>query len=172
MSVDAAFGNWLAGFIDGEGCFGMDANQDGRLYCNFNILVRLDDAQIIREIHERLGIGTVYTRRQRSIQGKPQIVWKVRKLTDCQKLATVLDEYPLRAKKRRDYEIWRMALAEQGAHQIVSGVKVWDAASAAADAEYVRTMQLYREELSAIKQYEEEGSTLPEPAPLLRLAGG
>lgn len=36
--------------------------------------------------------------------------WYATKLADCMALVDVFDRHPLRAKKKRDYEIWRAAV--------------------------------------------------------------
>lgn len=108
--IDDGFGHWLAGFIDGEGCFRIHKEKSGGYYaCHFTLKVRDDDAPIIREIVERTGIG--HTKPDLIRNGsKPAIIWVVQSKAECLKLIPLLDRYPLRAKKRRDYAVWREAV--------------------------------------------------------------
>lgn len=113
MSIDRDFGNWLAGFIDGEGCFSILNSSYQRAWsCRFAIKLRLDDEPILRECQQRLGIGTIQYEGEDDHGGKPKARWSVHTKGDALKLIEVLDEHPLRAKKARDYVIWREAVVE------------------------------------------------------------
>lgn len=164
MEVDAAFGNWLAGFIDGEGCFfirvaGKQA-RDGMPYlqCCFSIEVRLDDATIIREIHKRTAIGALKYRERAGKNGndKPQITWYLQKISDCVALVALLDQHPLRAKKSRDFAVWR------------TGVEIQ--ASTYGSARHAQ-LAVLKEELEEIRRYDSDLKVPREPAaaPQLRL---
>lgn len=113
--IDPGFAHWLAGFIDGEGCFHVHkkrVNDCDTYDCQFSINLRADDADIIAEIQSRLGgIGTIASRKVRSEgNGKPQVRYCVSSKSDCMKLHAILSAFPLRAKKKRDFEIWSQAL--------------------------------------------------------------
>ena len=113
QSIDPAFGHWLAGFIDGEGSFTMQSFHGGvDPRPRFSIEVRADDTPIIEEIHRRTGIGKLSRRHRKmaTIKDRPQIIWTVNRNADLRRLVEILDAYPLRAKKKRDYEIWKQAV--------------------------------------------------------------
>ena len=110
--IDPAFGHWLAGFIDGEGCFVVSPNNQGYYYARFHIKVRDDDADIILEAHERLGLGQIYYRQHEGTTSNPAIVWAIQRQSECREFAAFLDRFPLRAKKKKDFAIWKEALDE------------------------------------------------------------
>jgi hypothetical protein len=60
--MDAAFGNWLAGFIDGEGSFTIQSARADmpQFYTRFQIRLRADDRPILEEIRAQLGVGALY----------------------------------------------------------------------------------------------------------------
>lgn len=98
------FFDWLAGFIDGEGCFVL-RRTGPRIYPQLTIEVRIDDSEILYEIVNRTGCGAV-TFRTRP-RGNPQARWMVSNLPEAVQMVGILDAHPLRAKKRRDYDLWR-----------------------------------------------------------------
>lgn len=102
------FGHWLAGFADGEGCFYIGSRQGSRWLCSFRIRLRFDDAPILEEIQARTGLGRL-SRIERRGDANPECSWVVHRKRDIQRLVEVFDAFPLRAKKRRDYVIWREA---------------------------------------------------------------
>lgn len=111
--IESDFGHWLAGFIDGEGCFYIERTKNGRpgasYGAGFHIGLRMDDKPILEEIRRSLGIG-----RFRVIANggnrQPQFRWLVTKKDECVILMGILDRFPLRAKKARDYSIWSQAV--------------------------------------------------------------
>jgi hypothetical protein len=115
-SVDPGFGHWLAGFIDGEGSFAIigQRRRSGTTdyHAVFRLEVRADDTPIVEEIHRRTGIGTIYRRHRQMqhIRDSPQINWQVANIADQLKLVRLLEDHPLRAKKRADFDIWKEAV--------------------------------------------------------------
>src|SRR4051812_25416446 len=64
-ALDAdGFGHWLAGFIDGEGCFRLHTLYDSRYAytyyaCYFALDLRDDDTAVLEECVKRTGLGRV-----------------------------------------------------------------------------------------------------------------
>lgn len=118
--VDAAFGHWLAGFIDGEGCFRIQRGLANRRFpyyaCSFSLKQRDDDRALIADIVERTGIGTLREDRHRSGNSKPCVLWVADSKAHTEALAELLDRYPLRSRKLRDYLIWREAVEYRKQH--------------------------------------------------------
>jgi len=116
-----AFGHWLSGFTDGEGNFKLTWHRTkprgprGTIYtvpgARFEIGVRDDDSAVIELIRSYFGVGRLATRPARG-NHKPLIRIMVASAADL--MAVVVphfDRFPLRAKKRRDYELWRRGVA-------------------------------------------------------------
>lgn len=115
MALDPAFGNWFAGFTDGEGCFAIDRALHVRTCrvttyrCVFRISLRDDDTAILHEIQEQLGIGVIRTQTPTRNQN-PWSAFSVHGKGDCQILRDCFRTHPLRAKKAKDFAIWSQAL--------------------------------------------------------------
>lgn len=107
--VGDAFGNWLAGFIDGEGCFFFHSRRKQFSPPQFQLKLRDDDRAILEECVSRTGLGRIITTDRRG-RSNPQIKWLISRCSDCRCLVEIIDRYPLRAKKKRDFEIWREAV--------------------------------------------------------------
>lgn len=107
--VPPDFGNWLAGFADGEGSFQISSTRGRANWeCSFKIGLRFDDRPILEEVCSRTGLGRTFHREERS-GAHPACLWIVRRKREVQRLVEVFDAFPLRAKKQRDYLIWREA---------------------------------------------------------------
>jgi LAGLIDADG endonuclease len=113
--LDRSFGHWFAGFTDGDGCFSIARVHDCFI-CRFYIALRADDASILYEIQDRLGLGVVYHRKTPSRKvpdgyvASPQKLFTVFKKPECIILRDVFRNYPLRTKKAEDFRIWSQAI--------------------------------------------------------------
>jgi hypothetical protein len=105
--VDDAFGHWLAGFIDGEGCFWIRRDKSSWTV-RFRLVLRYDDRPVLAEIARVTGLGLLRDRDHSP--GNPQSGWEVHRKADQLMLVELLDLYPLRSKKARDYALWRKAV--------------------------------------------------------------
>jgi hypothetical protein len=127
QNIDPAFGNWLAGFIDGEGCFKIVKGKprpgsfQWRWCLEFTLALRDDDAAILHEIHQRVGIGHLHLERPR--RGSRQLRWRICSAADRAVLINLLERYPLRAKKRKSYAAWKAAHDEL---VLVGGPRGWN----------------------------------------------
>lgn len=111
-----AFGHWLSGFVDGEGCFTLTVHRtkgkeklfetpSGR----FEILLRGDDSDIIHKIKNYWGVGNIGERKLSS--GNPAARYYVGNIPDLVRVVIPhFERYPLRAKKARDFPVWRQGI--------------------------------------------------------------
>lgn len=117
--VTDAWGNWFSGFTDGEGCFYI-GKRDYKTPCtsyayHFHILLREDDKPILEEIHDMLGIGNIYNRPACTRSGfttQAGTSFQVTAIKECAELVKLFEKYPLKAKKRHDFEVWKQAVTE------------------------------------------------------------
>lgn len=117
--IDGEFGNWLAGFIDGEGCFIIQQlnhtpkngrERTGNYMARFHMNLRDDDVEILKEIIARTGIGVLGRRPPSKPTEGGQVNWQVAAKAEVMMLVNILDAHPLRAKKKEDYRLWREAV--------------------------------------------------------------
>lgn len=107
---------WFAGFSDGEACFDIRRCENGtRHHPRFGIGLRSDDALILERLQAAFGGRLHYSGRKDAPWGNvggiaPQCRWHVVAKADLVKLVEYFDRFPLRAKKARDYAVWRRAV--------------------------------------------------------------
>lgn len=114
--MDSGFLNWLAGFIDGEGSFTIEKWKHGKLRVRFQLVLRDDDGAILCEIVRKTGLGRLGHQAKRDSSSRnrnPQARWTISAIGECEALRDILSNHPLRAKKRRDFHIWSLALGAQ-----------------------------------------------------------
>jgi len=109
-------GEYIAGFVDGEGCFALKFRRDVRhdrknkpVYfywsIEFAIALRGDDVAILEGIRETIGCGNI------SINKKDEARYQVSSMDDLSnKVVPFFEKYPLQAKKKFDFDLWKEAL--------------------------------------------------------------
>lgn len=114
-------GDYIAGFVDGEGCFYLTfrsevkRNRNGsptyyRWLPYFAITLREDDYDILKKICDTLNCGKLYFLSSRNRGGRMAYLG-IQNITDLyEKVMPFFKKYPLRAKKRKDFELWCRAL--------------------------------------------------------------
>ena len=110
-------GDYIAGFIDGEGCFYLTyrsevkyKRQDKRKYFRwtpyFAINIREDDKEILEKIRNTLKCGNIYLLKRGEMAH-----FIIQNMDDLyMKIVPFFTKYPLRAKKRHDFKLWCEAL--------------------------------------------------------------
>lgn len=115
------FGYWFAGFVDGEGHFAIRKKKRGSFNINLTVKLRDDDIDTLRMIQSVLGVGNIYHismkpartgKYGRKINACDNEVWEVNNIAHLWRcIVPLLDRYPLRSKKAKDYLVWREAVA-------------------------------------------------------------
>ena len=113
-------GDYIAGFVDGEGCFYLTFRSEIRherpgkpKYYRwtpyFAINIREDDREILEKIKYTIDCGRVYILNR---EGPRRIAhYIIQNLDDLYlKVLPFFNQYKLRAKKRHDFELWSDAL--------------------------------------------------------------
>jgi hypothetical protein len=101
----------LAGFLDAESHLAVIPNNGGATWrCECSVALRDDDREILVSYRDKLGLGHLTAIAARN-GSRPQVLWKITSKLECRVLAELLAEHPLRGRKRREYEIWREAVA-------------------------------------------------------------
>jgi hypothetical protein len=109
-SISPDLGGFLAGFIEGEGSFRIRKQPKNTNHgCNMTLTARDDDADLIYELARLTELGRVTWSPARG-RSRPQVAWNLSAKADCIRLIEILDEYPLRGRKSRDYAIWSAAV--------------------------------------------------------------
>lgn len=110
-AISADEGNFIAGFIEGEGHFGIaEANGGQSFRCLMSLRVRDDDTELLAWLRARTGLGLL---RRVAAQGNanPQVQWLVQTQADCRTLVELLTRFEMRGRKMREFAIWRRAVA-------------------------------------------------------------
>ena len=114
-------GDYVAGFVDGEGCFILNFRRDIRhdrgkrsgikpVYfywdIGFAIVLREDDKEILEEIKNTLGCGRVT-----GPNAKGQVRFQTTDINDLSdKMVPFFEKYQLYAKKKFDFNLWKEAV--------------------------------------------------------------
>src|SRR3954447_25185927 len=92
--IDPELGGFLAGFIEGEGCFSIVRQTRGYGYrCWLSLNARDDDAALINELAASTRLGTVRPHPGRPTS-RPQVCWTVMAKADRQRLIQLLYAHP------------------------------------------------------------------------------
>lgn len=114
--MDTLPGDYIAGFVDGEGCFSLnlrrDRHLDRKIYREyfywkpaFSIVLDKSDRAILEKIKDTLGCGKIW-------ESGPGAQFHVQNINDLsEKVIPFFDHYTLRAKKLEDYQAWREAIS-------------------------------------------------------------
>ena len=119
-------GDYIAGFVDGEGCFALTFRKDTKYNITnnkpreyyywgvqFAIVLRSDDIHILELIKDKLGCGSITYTKDRT-----QARYSVQNARDLsEKIIPVFRQYKLRAKKAFDFNLWGQAVEILNKHR-------------------------------------------------------
>ncbi len=121
LDVRDDFGYYFAGFVDGEGSFVINGDFRHRenYKTTFSINLREDDRKILEYFRDTLKVGNIRdnirsqeNKEKWNIEGEnPKVIWEVADYCELYYIIIpLLEKYPLRAKKKEDFEIWSNAI--------------------------------------------------------------
>jgi hypothetical protein len=111
------FGAWLSGFVDGEGCFSVEVRNHGQTghlspRATFKMTLRADDRAVLDLIRSYLNCGGVSDPRIAGGNRNPICTFSITSIVaNANFVVPQFERFPLLAKKRRDFEIWKSAVA-------------------------------------------------------------
>jgi DNA-binding MarR family transcriptional regulator len=143
QGLSVADGHAFAGFVDAEGCFHIGPRRSGRSWqCTMTVAVRLDDGDVLSDLCRTTGLGRLY-RKPAGRGSRPQAHWCIASKRECADLVRLLRRYPLRARKRHDFEIWARAIDRWSAVSYNTGSDPGFAQAMTHDAELLRSLRRY-----------------------------
>lgn len=109
-------GNYVAGFVDGEGCFDLQFRRDIKyerinkpVYYSwkvqFAIVLREDDEDLLKKVQTILNCGYIYRVCNNQIRYSVQDIESLHNI-----IIPFFKKYPLFGKKKRDFELWSKAI--------------------------------------------------------------
>jgi MarR family transcriptional regulator, transcriptional regulator for hemolysin len=136
-------GHALAGLLDAEGCFRVGTNNAGRTWsCTVSLNVRMDDGDVVEDLCRSTGLGRISVKRAHGTS-RPQTTWSIASKRECAELVGILRRFPLRARKRRDFEIWARAVDRWSALAYDARSEPAFHAAMKRDAELIRQIRRY-----------------------------
>lgn len=118
MWEDLAFANYVVGQADADSCFYLSVRKRPKRRLKISVdpkwaITKAFDKEILLKIRDFLGVGSVYIKhgspsRPRSIDPFWQFYVEGKA---CAVVVEFFERFPLRATKRKDFEIWKKAVA-------------------------------------------------------------
>jgi len=128
--------NWLIGFIEGEGCFGVSVQIKHKkgipnslgILITFKLGLHEKDIGTLIYIKKLIGFGKisfVNKKYWKKHNAGNQYVYSIHNHKDCLKLANILDENLFRSTKRTAFVLWKEALTlrDNEEHLTFNGIK-------------------------------------------------
>ncbi len=118
---------WIAGFVDGEGCFHVAINKQPKMTLGYQVLPEFRvvqhkrDMDILERMRMSLGVGRI----KRNHGDRFEL--RVRGSKELNRIVEFFDAYPLQTKKRQDFELFKEIiflmndkkhLTHEGLHEI------------------------------------------------------
>lgn len=107
------FGAWLSGFVAGEGSFNLSMINNS-CKASFTIALRADDIDalyLIQSYWQCGGVYNIHRKKEESRNRKQEVNFTVHRSVHLQEiLVSHFDKFPLFAKKRLDFEVWKLGV--------------------------------------------------------------
>ena len=115
---------WVAGFVDGEGCFHVSINRQARMTTGWQVLPEFrvvqhsSDEAILNRLRQFFSAGSVV------VNHDTRKELRIRRLEDLKKVVAFFNEHPLQTKKQKDFQIFSeiLSLMESNEHLTASGL--------------------------------------------------
>ena len=123
MKLDA---QWIAGFVDGEGCFHVSINPHKEMTTGYQVLPEFTvvqhqrDVQVLHALKSHFMCGVV------RVNHGDRMAYRVRGITDLnQHIVPFFSKHPLKTKKNVDFIKFRriLLLMEKGVHLTAEGIE-------------------------------------------------
>ena len=113
---------YIVGFVDGEGCFGLQFRKDIRhertnsptyysWKAQFMITAREDEKELFEKIKDYFNCGNVYNQKKNNIRQGDEIHYCVSSLDNLKNIISpFFKKYHLHGKKRNDFDLWAEAI--------------------------------------------------------------
>ncbi len=122
--TDRDFCNYVAGYVDGEGCFCISFNPRPKLRTgwevrpSFSVSQNVDRAQVLVRIKKYFQCGSL----RRDYSDKT-LKYEIRSLTDInRKVIPFFDQFPLLSDKQRDFEVFKKICQMMGRNEHHSAI--------------------------------------------------
>jgi len=97
--------NWIAGFVDGEGCFHVSINSHKEMTAGFQVLPEFTVVQHVRDVEILIALRSYFQCGVVRVNHGDRMAFRVRSLNHLTKIIIPFFEcYPLRTKKRIEFE--------------------------------------------------------------------
>jgi hypothetical protein len=109
-------GDWpafLSGFVTAEAHFGIGQSAVHRFRPFLRVNLRGDDDPLLTELCGRTMVGRTY-RYPNGAHGRPTASWAAFSARDLLRIVKILDGFPPRGRKLREYKVWREAALVYG----------------------------------------------------------
>jgi len=108
MWEDRDFGNYIAGQADADSCFVLSISKASKNKFGVSVyplwqMDKLGDEEVLQKIRDFLGVGVVSPSHGK---GKSYSALRVHGYA-CLKLVEFFEQFPLKGKKRKDFELWK-----------------------------------------------------------------
>jgi len=105
-------GEYIAGFVDGEGCFDLQFRRDVRhervnspayysWKAQFVIVLRYDEKELLKKIKDTIGCGSIYSSNGNQVRYSVQDVDNLRN-----RIVPFFKKFLLFGKKKQDFNLW------------------------------------------------------------------
>ena len=115
MWEDEAFGHYVVGQADADSCFCIVVSHSKTYPYGIAVLplwaiAKTADDEILEKVKEFLGVGKIQIVKKPSRDKRRPYSKFVVKGSECGILVNFFERFPLRANKRKDFEIWKGAV--------------------------------------------------------------